>query len=192
MPDIILASGSSYRSNLLKKLHFPFATFNTEVDESRLDGESAVALAQRLAESKARAAATTFPNHLIIASDQVACCNEEILGKPGARAAAIEQLCKQSGQQVQFHTALCLLNSQSGHCLHDIDTCSVHFRPLTAQQIERYVDIEQPYDCAGSFKSEGYGIVLFEKIIGDDPNALIGLPLIKLTRILAHMGVALP
>lgn len=192
MPDIVLASGSPYRAKLLKKLDLAFSTCASNVDESPLPAETPVALAQRLSIAKARAAATDFPRHLIIGSDQVAACGDDILGKPGNQKSAIEQLLKQSGQTVLFYTGLCLFDSVAGTSLCDVDVCSVHFRHLDRAEILRYLDKEQPYDCAGSFKAEGYGIVLFEKIVGEDPNALIGLPLIKLRRMLAQFGIALP
>lgn len=192
MTAIVLASSSPYRAKLLKKLHLAFESFNSNIDESPLANEAPVALAQRLAFAKAKAGAARFQQHLIIGSDQVACCNGQILGKPGSREAAIDQLSRQSGQAVAFYTGICVFDSQSGSHVSEVDVCHVHFRRLSRQQIERYLDLEQPFDCAGSFKSEGYGIVLFEKIVGDDPNALIGLPLIKLTRLLAQFGIALP
>lgn len=192
MPDIVLASSSIYRAKLLKQLHLPFACTASNIDESPLKNETPVALAQRLSEAKARAVADQFPHHLIIGSDQVACCGNHILGKPGNRETAIQQLSQQSGQIVQFYTGISVLDSATGKCLSDVDVCNVHFRPLDLQQILRYLDIEQPYDCAGSFKSEAYGIVLFDKIVGDDPNALIGLPLIKLITLLTQFGIVLP
>jgi MAF protein len=192
MPDIVLASSSIYRAKLLKQLHLEFESVASNIDESRLPNETPAALALRLSEAKARAVNDQFQHHLIIGSDQVACCGEAILGKPGNRASAIEQLSQQSGQVVHFYTGISVLDSKSGKCLNDVDICSVHFRPLDRQQILRYLDVEQPYDCAGSFKSEAYGIVLFDKIVGEDPNALIGLPLIKLIALLAQFGIVLP
>lgn len=192
MTAILLASSSPYRAQLLKKLNLDFATFNSNIDESPLPDETPLILAQRLAQAKAKAGAARFQQHLIIGSDQVAYCNGHILGKPGNREAAIEQLSQQSGLAVEFYTGICVFDSQSGRSFSDIDVCRVYFRRLNRQQIERYLDLEQPYDCAGSFKSEGYGIVLFEKIVGDDPNALVGLPLIKLAKLLAQFGIALP
>lgn len=192
MTAIVLASSSSYRAGLLKKLHIPFETFQPDIDESPVAGETPSGLAQRLAATKARAGAGRFPNHLIIGSDQVASCAGQSLGKPGDRETAIRQLRQQSGQVVDFYTAVCLYDSRSARLLIDVDHCWVQFRRLDTRQIERYVDLEQPYDCAGSFKSEGLGIVLFEKIVGEDPNALIGLPLIKLTNLLAQCGITLP
>lgn len=192
MTPIVLASSSPYRCNLLKKLHLEFDTYNGAIDESPLTGESPADLASRLSIDKAKAAASSHGNHLIIGSDQVAAIGDTLLGKPGNRDHAIRQLTEQSGRIVRFHTGICVLHSQSGRFLTDLDICEVHFRTLDSQQIQRYIDIEQPFDCAGSFKSEGYGITLFDKIVGDDPNALIGLPLIKLIALLGHFGVAIP
>lgn len=192
MPDIVLASSSTYRGMLLKKLHLTFETFASDIDESLLQNEAPIAMAQRLSEAKARAAAEHFPRHIIIGSDQLACCGDDILGKPGNQETATAQLRKQSGQVVKFYTGISVLDSGSDKLISDIDVCSVHFRNLNQQQIQRYLNLEQPYDCAGSFKSEGYGIVLFDRIVGEDPNALIGLPLIKLTALLAQFGIALP
>lgn len=190
MTAIILASGSQYRAELLRKLPLDFIGCGSDVDETPLPGESAPQLAIRLSQAKAEAIGAMYPNRLIIGSDQVAVCGDRLLGKPGDREQAIRQLKAQSGQTVRFYTGICVLNSADGHCLSDIDICSVHFRTLADQQIERYVDLEQPFDCAGSFKSEGLGIALFSRIEGDDPNALIGLPLIKLIDLLARFGVA--
>lgn len=190
--SLVLASSSTYRAELLKKLRLNFITTCSNIDERALDDEPPAVLAQRLAKCKAYAVSQHYPRHLIIGSDQVAACGHSLLGKPGNRQQSIAQLEIQSGQIVQFFTAITVLDSGSGRCLSDLDVCEVHFKSLDLLQIQRYVDIEQPYDCAGSFKSEGYGIVLFEKIIGEDPNALVGLPLIKLVRLLNDFGLSLP
>lgn len=192
MPDLILASSSTYRSELLKKLRIDFLTCASYIEEQALDGESASAMTRRLAVAKAQSLSDRYDRHLIIGCDQAAVCKDQLLGKPGTRARAIEQLTAQSGNCVDFHTAVCVFNSATGVVLVDEDVCQVYFRVLARDQIERYVDAEQPYDCAGSFKSEGFGICLFEKIVGDDPNALIGLPLIKLIRLLDQCGLPLP
>lgn len=192
MPDLILASSSTYRSDLLKKLRLDFSACASHVDEQPLAGESASAMTRRLAVTKARALSGRYERHLIIGCDQTAVCKGQLLGKPGSRQRAVEQLTAQSGSRVDFHTAVCVLNSATGLVLVDEDICQVYFRALKRDQIERYVDAEQPYDCAGSFKSEGFGICLFEKIVGDDPNALIGLPLIKLVRLFDQCGLTLP
>jgi septum formation protein len=189
MPEIILASASQYRAELLRKLHLDFISRGSHVDETPLPGESPEQLAVRLSQAKAEALAAAYPNHLIIGSDQVAACGDEFLNKPGDREQAIRQLKAQSGKTIRFYTGICVLNSGNGQSLSDIDICSVHFKTLTGSQIERYVDLEQAFDCAGSFKSEGLGIALFSRITGDDPNALVGLPLIKLIALLAEFGV---
>lgn len=188
-PPLVLASSSTYRRQLLGKLGLAFTCAAPEVDESRRPGEAAMALAQRLAESKARALAEAFPEHLIIGSDQVACVEERLLGKPGGRVGAIEQLQFAQGKAVRFYTGLYVFNSREQRGLADLDVTTVYFRPLSARQIEAYVDREQPYDCAGGFKSESLGIALFERIEGEDPNALVGLPLIRLVRLLERFGV---
>jgi septum formation protein len=159
------------------------------VDEERRYNEPPDALAPRLAAEKALAVARRFPDHLVIGSDQVAVLDGELLGKPVTRDNAIHQLRKASGRSVRFYTALCVANAATGEIKTDLDLCTVVFRPLADGQIARYVDREQPYDCAGAFKSEGLGIALFERIEGEDPNALIGLPLIRLIRLLEAFGV---
>ncbi len=189
MKPIVLASGSEYRAELLRKLHFDFAACSSHIDETALPGETAEQLVVRLAQNKAKAVSASYPNHLIIGSDQVAVCGTQFLNKPGNREQAIRQLKKQSGQAVRFYTGLSVLNSSNGNILSDMDICTVYFRPLSDRQIEHYIDLEQPFDCAGSFKSEGLGIALFSKIKGADPNALIGLPLIKLIDLFAQFGV---
>ncbi|TAN52770.1 MAG: septum formation inhibitor Maf [Methylococcaceae bacterium] len=188
-PSLVLASGSTYRRQLLSKLGLAFECAAPDVDESRRPGEAAMALAGRLAESKARALAEVFPAHLIIGSDQVACVDGRLLGKPGGRAGAIQQLQLVQGKPVRFYTGLYVFNSREQRGLAEMDVTTVHFRPLSTQQIEAYVDREQPYDCAGGFKSESLGIALFDRIEGEDPNALVGLPLIRLVRLLEPFGV---
>lgn len=192
MQKIVLASSSKYRRELLKKLQIDFIYDSSNIDESPQANESASALAIRLAIEKAEAVAEKYPNHLIIGSDQVATFGNTLLGKPGNREKAFQQLQAQSGQKVSFFTGICVLNSASGHTFTDLDICKVHFRNLSDSQIQRYLTIEQAYDCAGSFMSEGYGITLFSKIEGEDPNALIGLPLIKLIKLLDQCGLAIP
>lgn len=187
---LILASSSPYRRLLLEKLALPFQCASPQVDETPHPGETPRELAVRLAESKAKALAGEFPGHLIIGSDQVACIDGHTLGKPGGREAAIEQLLLASGKTASFLTALYLWHSGERRGLSDLDTTTVHFRPLGRQQIENYVDREKPYDCAGGFKSESLGIALFQRIDSDDPNALIGLPLIRLVSLLQQFGVS--
>lgn len=192
MQTLVLASGSKYRYETLKKLHLDFTTCDSAIDESPTINESANALAVRLSVAKAQAAAKTFTKHLIIGSDQVASCEEQLLGKPCDYENAYQQLKAQSGRKITFYTGVCVLNSTTGHYLTDIDICHVYFRKLSDDQIKRYLEIDQPFDCAGSFKSEGYGITLFNKIQGEDPNALVGLPLIKLIKLLGQHGLTIP
>jgi len=189
---IVLASTSRYRRELLERFRLPFVTESPEVDESARPGEAPPATAERLAEAKARAVADRHPAALIIGSDQVAHMGAEVFGKPGSIDAAIAQLGRMNGRTVIFHTALCLFNSASGECRVEAVPTEVRFRPLTAGEIERYVHAELPLDCAGSAKSEGLGITLLEALRGDDPNALVGLPLITLARMLRSQGVTLP
>ena len=191
-PNLILASTSPFRKALLAKLNLPFTTVSPAIDEEALAGESAQQLVSRLAEEKAKAVAAAHPNALIIGSDQVATIDGQILGKPGNKTKAIEQLLLASGRRVTFYTGLCLYNSHSQQSQRCCEPFHVHFRSLEQAQIERYLDIEQPYSCAGSFKSEGLGIALFRKLEGDDPNTLIGLPLIRLIDMLAEEGFFIP
>jgi septum formation protein len=186
---LVLASSSRYRQALLAKLGLPFEAAAPAIDETARPGETPAQLSMRLAVEKARALAGRYPAHLIIGSDQVAMLEGIQLTKPGGFARTVEQLRAAAGKPVEFLTSICLLDSASGQALTDIDRTIVHFRPLTDRQIEAYVNKEQPYDCAGGFKSEGLGIVLFERIEGEDPNALVGLPLIRLARLLAEFGV---
>jgi septum formation protein len=192
MPRLILASTSPYRRELLSRLHIPFEVVAPEVDEAPLTGESPVETAERLAEAKARAVAADFPDGLIIGSDQVAHMGERRFGKPGTRENAVAQLRAMSGHSVVFHTGLCLLNAASGRVhLRGIPT-EVRFRELSDAEIQRYLDREDSLNCAGSARSEGLGISLLEHMRGDDPNALVGLPLIALSDMLRAEGVALP
>jgi len=186
---LVLASSSPYRSALLGRLGLPFETAVPLVDESRRPGEPPQVLVLRLAEAKARAVARVHPDALIIGSDQVACIDDRILGKPGNRARALEQLEQASGRCVVFQTGLCLLNAVTGRTQTLVEPFRVHFRPLTRVRIEAYLDRETPYNCAGSFKSEGLGIALFERLDGHDPSALIGLPLIRLVTLLESEGL---
>jgi MAF protein len=187
---LLLASSSAYRQALLAKLGLAFEATSPSIDETPRSGETPIELSQRLAEEKARALAKRYPGHLIIGSDQVAMLEGNQLTKPGDFARTVEQLRAAAGKAVEFFTSVCVLDAATGQALTDMDHTVVYFRPLTARQIESYVAKEQPFDCAGGFKSEGLGIVLFEKIDGEDPNALIGLPLIRLVRLLEKFGVA--
>lgn len=189
MSRLVLASTSPFRKELLAKLHLEFITDNPQVDETPLAGESPEQLVARLAEAKARAVALRHPDALIIGSDQVAVNGETIVGKPGDHIRAIEQLRQSSGKRITFLTGLALYNSATGHCQVVVEPFSVIFRPLNDGQIENYLKREQPYNCAGSFKSEGLGIALFQRMEGDDPNALVGLPLIKLIEMLEREKV---
>ncbi len=188
---LILASTSPFRKELLQRLGLPFETAMPDVDETPQANESPQALVQRLAELKTRAVGGVLKG-LIIGADQIASTGTDILGKPGSHEKAAAQLAFLSGKRVSFYTGLCLLNSASGDMQLDMVPFHVQFRTLSDEQINRYLHAEQPYNCAGSFKSEGLGITLFEKMEGEDPTALIGLPLIRLTSMLANAGVILP
>ncbi len=187
---IVLGSTSPFRRELLERLGLPFETAAPDVNESRLENESPEALVLRLSEMKAHAVAADRPDALVIGSDQVAVIDGEILGKPGTHERAVEQLRAASGRRVEFLTGLCLLNGTTGEAQVDLVPFAVQFRELTTTQIENYLRREQPYNCAGSFKSEGLGIALFARMEGDDPNALIGLPLIRLVSMLEAEGVS--
>lgn len=187
--QLVLASTSPYRKELLQRLGLEFITAAPNVDEARRPAETPEQLVRRLAEEKARIVANKFPDALIIGSDQVAVIDAEILTKPGTHENAVRQLQRCSGQSVTFLTGLCLCNARSGKAHTEVVPFRVHFRPLNTTQIENYLRREQPYNCAGSFKSEGLGIALFERLEGDDPAALIGLPLIRLTRMLEREGI---
>ncbi len=189
MTQLVLASTSPFRKALLERLDQPFLTARPETDETRRPGETASALVERLSKDKARAVANRFPDALIIGSDQVAVLGDEILGKPGTHEKAIKQLSAASGNEVLFLTGLCLLNTATGRAQVEVVPFTVKFRSLTTRQIDNYLRREQPYNCAGSFKSEGLGIALFETMKGEDPNALVGLPLIRLITLLSNEGV---
>ena len=192
MARLVLASTSRYRRELLERLRLSFDVARPDVDETASPGESPRDLAIRLAQAKACAVATQLADDAwALGSDQVAEVEGRALGKPGGRAAAIAQLDSMSGRIVRFHTALCLAHAD-GRTFADIDLTEVHFRALTDTEIERYVDAEQPFDCAGSFKSEGLGIALFERIDNRDPSTLVGLPLIATCMLLRKAGFALP
>lgn len=190
--QLVLASSSPYRRQLLARLMLPFEVMSPDVDETPLPGEKPWDTALRLAQLKARAVARQYPQALIIGSDQVAVLDGRPLGKPGNFENAKQQLLAASGREVVFHTALALLNAATGRMQARVVPFGVKFRPLGAEQIERYLKREQPYDCAGSAKSEGLGIVLIERFQGEDPNALVGLPLIALVDMLREEGVSLP
>lgn len=190
-PTLVLASSSPYRRELLERLRIPFVIDRPATDETPQPGESAPALALRLALSKVHAVAERHPKALIIGSDQVLFHQGRLLGKPGNFEHALNQLKSMQGQTVHFHTALCLFDTRDqSHQLLDVPTL-VRFRNLPEDELVNYLHAEQPYDCAGSAKSEGLGITLIESIEGDDPNALIGLPLIALTTMLRKVGYPL-
>ncbi|HEY0503932.1 MAG TPA: Maf family nucleotide pyrophosphatase [Lysobacter sp.] len=188
---LILASTSVYRRELLERLRLPFQTARPETDETPHPGEAPDALARRLARAKAVDVAARHPGAWVIGSDQVAELDGRPLGKPGGHEAAVEQLQAMSGRPVHFHTGLCLARA-GDEAFEALDLTTVRFRVLAADEIERYLAAEQPYDCAGSFKSEGLGIGLFEAIENRDPTALIGLPLIATARLLREAGFRLP
>ncbi|ABZ76336.1 maf protein [Shewanella halifaxensis HAW-EB4] len=186
---LVLASTSPFRQQLLQKLALEFSCCSPDVDETALDNESPTELVLRLAKLKAAAGVKQHPNSIVIGSDQVAVIDGKIIGKPLNREKAIEQLTAASGQSITFYTGLAVHNGRNSHVEAIVEPFTVHFRTLTHGQICRYVDIDQPFYCAGSFKSEGLGISLFERLEGKDPNTLIGLPLISLIDLLHLQGV---
>ena len=187
--QLILASTSRYRRELLERLALPFFVAAPGVDEAALPGETPAQTAVRLAEAKARAVAARYPDALVIGSDQIADCSGEAIGKPGSRPRAVEQLRLLSGKTVIFHTAIALADAASGRCSTALVDVASTLRTLSTEEIDAYLDREEPYDCAGSVRSEGLGIALFDRIRSDDPTALIGLPLIALARMLRDEGV---
>ena len=190
-PPLILASSSAYRRQLLQRLRIPFTVEAPEVDESPFPDEEPSALARRLALAKAHAVATRFPQAVVIGSDQVADLNGLALGKPGNHARAVSQLRQMSGQAVVFQTAVAVVCLQRGFEEQSLAAVKVEFRDLSEQEIENYLQAEQPYDCAGSAKSEGLGIALLASIVSDDPTALVGLPLIRTCGMLRNAGLRL-
>ena len=197
---LVLASTSIYRRELLARLRLPFDVVRPDSDERALPGEAPRALAMRLAQDKAAAVAARHTAAWVIGSDQVAQLDGQPLGKPASRDAAIAQLGRMSSRAVEFHTAVCcrcpgiagMGARPSTESMVAVDTTTVHFRTLHRDEISRYVDAEQPYDCAGSFKAEGLGIALFDAVGSRDPTALVGLPLIATARLLRQAGFALP
>jgi septum formation protein len=188
-PKLILASSSVYRRELLNRLAVPYTAISPDVDESALEHELPQETALRLAQLKARTIAADHPDSLVIGCDQVATLDNIQLGKPMTHDNAVRQLTMMRGRSVVFHSALCLYNANTEHMQHDVVPYTVEFRELTDEQIENYLRLEQPYDCAGSAKSEGLGIALIAAMHGTDPNALIGLPLISLITMLQNEGV---
>ena len=188
-PPLILASTSRYRRELLQRLAWPFEVMAPQVDETPQAQETPAALAQRLALAKAQAVAAQRPDAVVIGSDQVADLDGLALGKPGTHARAVAQLRMQSGKRVIFHTALAVVQVTSGYQRCELASVTVDFRQLHDEEIEAYLRLEQPYDCAGSAKCETLGITLLEAIHSDDPTALVGLPLIRAARMLRELGI---
>jgi len=193
MQTLVLGSTSPFRRALLEKLNLPFECAKPNIDETAKQGETPIALVERLAIEKAKAVVDVtnneFTDALIIGSDQVAVCDGEILGKPHNFENGFKQLRKFSGKAVVFYTGLCVYNSKTKQTLSLVEPFTVHFNELNDTDITHYLHAEQPYNCAGSFKSEALGICLFKKLEGEDPNTLIGLPLIKLVALLKQHGV---
>jgi len=191
--NLVLASTSQYRAQLLRRLHIEFEQADPGVDEAHQAGELPAERARRLSAAKASSLATQFPSALLIGSDQVAAFGEQILDKPGSRDAAIESLRLVRGQSVNFYTGVTVLNTDTGETDNHLDITCVHVRgDLTDEDIERYVDADQPLDCAGSFKVESLGIGLFDSVSSKDPTALIGLPLIAVAKALRSFGTRVP
>lgn len=188
-PPVVLGSTSPYRRELLSRLNLPFEVATPDVDETALPGESPAALARRLALAKARAVAARYPEAAVIGSDQVADLDGQALGKPGSHERAVAQLRLMRGRTVIFHTALAVVCAARGFEQADLAPVRVTFRNYGDDEIEAYLQAEQPYDCAGSARSEGLGIALLESIESDDPSALVGLPLIRTARLLRAAGV---
>lgn len=187
--QLILASTSTYRQSLLAKLGLSFTCCAPNVDEQAHQGEAASDLVLRLAKEKALSVAKQYPDALVVGSDQVACLDGQILGKPGTIQNARQQLSLCSGRTVRFYTGLAVVNLADQQNVNIVETFDVVFRKLSGSQIQHYIEKEQPLDCAGSFKSEGLGICLFEALHGRDPNTLVGLPLIALNQILCELGL---
>ena len=190
--QLVLASTSPYRRALLERLTPNFVCDPPQVDETWQPPEAPTELVRRLAHAKAKTVAVRHPQSLVIGCDQVAAFDSTILGKPGSHARALAQLTAVSGRSVNFHTGVCVLDTRSQQLHEHMDTTRVRFRLLSATEIECYLQAEQPYNCAGSFKSEGLGISLFDAIESEDPTALIGLPMIGLCRLLRACGMDLP
>jgi len=188
-PKLVLASSSPFRKELLKKIHSTFDTASPNIDETSKLNETPLELSKRLSLEKANELVSDFPDHIIIGSDQVAMLDDVQLTKPGGFDNAVLQLTRSSGKTINFYTSLSVLNSKTGESITDTDICRVHMKTLSLKEIQNYVERDKPYGCAAAFKSEGLGIALFKKIEGEDPNALVGLPLIKLTSILTKMGI---
>lgn len=191
-PHIVLASSSKYRQELLSRLHFNFSVQAANINEDPLPNESSQETCQRLAKQKALHVANTHPAAIVIGCDQVVDINGAAVSKPGSHELAKKQLQSLSGKKVTFHSAVCLVHQASQQCIEFNVPTLVTFRALSDNEIERYLHIEKPYDCAGSAKSEGLGISLLERLESTDPTALIGLPLIELSKALRTLGIVLP
>jgi len=189
MKMLVLGSTSPFRKTILEKLNLPFLCAKPNINETALANETPLALVERLSIEKAKAVAKEYPNALIIGSDQVAVCEGEILGKPHGFENGVKQLTMFSHKSITFYTGLCVFNSASNKITSIVEPFVVHFKPLSQIEIINYLNAEQPYNCAGSFKSEGLGICLFEKLEGKDPNTLMGLPLISLVALLKQHDV---
>lgn len=189
LPRLLLASTSPYKRELLQRLRLPFETVAPGLDEAAVRAASPAALATALARAKARAVAATIAHGLVIGADQIAVSDDRVLGKPGGFEAAVAQLRHAAGRAVEFFTAVCLIDAGSGRERDALARTVVHFRALDEAGIRRYVALDRPFDCAGSFRVEALGPVLFERVEGDDPGALVGLPLIAVARLLREAGV---
>lgn len=189
MKTLVLGSTSPFRKSILEKLNLPFNCAKPNIDETPLENETPIDLVERLAVEKAKAVTSEFPNALIIGSDQVAVCDGIILGKPHNFENGVKQLSLFSNKKVTFYTGLCVYDSETDLTKSLVEPFHVHFNELSLTDIKNYLNAEKPYNCAGSFKSEGLGICLFKKLEGDDPNTLIGLPLIKLVALLKLHGL---
>ena len=189
MPRLVLGSSSASRRRLLERLSIPFSVVPPDIDESRLAGESPDALVRRLSEEKARAVGARVGTGLVIGSDQVALLGDTVLGKPGDHTNNVAQLTMASGRWLEFRTGLAVLDAASGHVQIDVIPSAVRFKPLTAGDIEAYVSREQAYECAGGIRAEGIGCTIFERMRGDDPTALRGLPMIRLCEMLRAAGL---
>ncbi|MCK5361119.1 MAG: septum formation inhibitor Maf [Gammaproteobacteria bacterium] len=190
-PELILGSTSIYRRELLERLKIPFRVEAPDIDETPLQNETPQQLVERLSIEKARTVAANNPGSLVIGSDQVAVHNGKIVGKPLTHDKAMQQLREANGKEIVLYTGLSVVNADTGESLTEVIPFHVVFRKLTEDQLENYLHKEQPYHCAGSVKSEGLGIALLERFDGEDPNTLIGLPLIRLIRMLEHFGVSI-
>ena len=190
--SLILASTSRYRGELLKRLNISFEQIAPDCEETPLEDEPAAVLVERLAIEKATSVAKLYPQAVVIGSDQVAWCCGQIIGKPDDHTTAVSQLSFLAGKTIEFHTGLCVMQAQTNRSLHSVITTTVAFKSLSVDQIERYLRTDQPYDCAASFRSEGYGSAIVNKISSDDPSALIGLPVITVVDYLSQFGIPLP